>query len=83
MSARCDVCGKEPMFGRRIKKLGKNAQHRFVKSRKPRRFNPNIQIAHVVVNGTPKRLRVCTSCQKKGDLPRRFLAAVNKAKRAA
>jgi large subunit ribosomal protein L28 len=75
VSARCDVCGKEPRFGRRIKKLGKNAQHRFVKSRKPRRFNPNIQISHTVINGTPTRLRVCTSCLKKGDLASRAAKA--------
>ncbi len=80
MSARCDVCGKEPKFGRQIKKLGKNAQRRFVKSRKPRRFNPNIQVSHQVINGTPTRLRVCTGCLKKGDLPRRAAKAKADAK---
>jgi large subunit ribosomal protein L28 len=72
VSARCDVCGKEPRFGRRIKKLGKNAQHRFVKSRKPRRFNPNIQRYKAVIDGTPKHLRVCTSCIKKNEVVQRL-----------
>jgi len=34
-------------------------------------FRPNIQTVRTVVNGTPKRLSVCTSCIKKGKVARR------------
>ena len=34
-------------------------------------FRPNIQTVRTVVNGTPKRLNVCTSCIKKGKVLRR------------
>lgn len=61
---RCDVCGKEPGFGNRVSRTGKKAIRRRVKSRTPRRFNPNIQSKRAVVNGTPVRLKVCTSCIK-------------------
>jgi large subunit ribosomal protein L28 len=57
----CDVCGKGPGFGKNV-----SFSHR----RTPRRFNPNIQTVHAVVKGTPKRLKVCTSCIKAGKVRR-------------
>ncbi|HEY0774168.1 MAG TPA: 50S ribosomal protein L28, partial [Nocardioidaceae bacterium] len=35
-----------------------------------RRFNPNIQRVRATVNGTPKRLNVCTGCLKAGKVTR-------------
>ena len=61
MAAVCDICGKRPGFGNWV-----SFSHR----RTPRRFNPNIQVVHAKVNGTPKRLRVCTSCIKAGKVTR-------------
>lgn len=71
MSKRCDVCGKEPSFGNRVARLGRRALIRRVKARTPRRFIPNIQSVKTVVDGTPVRLKVCTSCLKKGKVLRR------------
>lgn len=59
MAATCDVCGKGPGFGNSI-----SFSHR--KTR--RRWNPNIQPRRTVVNGTPKRINVCTSCIKAGKV---------------
>lgn len=70
MSAVCEICGKSPTFGNAVSRLGRGAQVRRVKSRMRRRFNPNIQSVRAVVNGTPKRVRVCTSCLKKGSITR-------------
>jgi large subunit ribosomal protein L28 len=61
VAANCDLCGKGPGFGNRI-----SHSHR----RTPRRWNPNIQRVRAVVNGTPKRLYVCTSCIKADKVPR-------------
>jgi large subunit ribosomal protein L28 len=72
VSARCDICAKEPGFGRSVARLGKNALKRRVKSRTPRMFRPNIQSIRTVVNGTPKRVKVCTSCLKAGKIERRI-----------
>jgi large subunit ribosomal protein L28 len=36
--------------------------------RTKRRWNPNIQRVRAVVDGTPKRLYVCTSCIKAGKV---------------
>ena len=66
MGAVCELCGKHPGFGNKVSRLGKNAIRRRVKSRTPRRFNPNIQRVRALVDGAPRRLYVCTSCIKAG-----------------
>ena len=38
--------------------------------RSPKRWNPNVQRVRALVNGTPKRLHVCTSCLKAGKVKR-------------
>lgn len=57
----CEVCGKGPGFG-------KSVSHSHVRTN--RRWNPNIQRIRALVNGTPKRLNVCTSCLKAGKVTR-------------
>ena len=59
MAANCDVCGKGPSFGHSI-----SHSHRRTK----RRWNPNIQSVRTVINGTSKRVKVCTSCLKAGKV---------------
>jgi large subunit ribosomal protein L28 len=61
VAAVCDICAKRPGFGNNV-----SHSHRRTK----RRFNPNIQRVRAVVDGTPKRLNVCTSCLKAGKVPR-------------
>ena len=55
MASVCDICGKGPGFGNRV-----SFSHR----RTPRRFNPNLQVVHAKVDGTSRRMRVCTSTPK-------------------
>jgi large subunit ribosomal protein L28 len=62
----CELCGKHPSFGNRISRLGTNAIKRRVKGKTKRRFDPNIQRVRAVVNGSVRRLDVCTSCIKAG-----------------
>jgi large subunit ribosomal protein L28 len=57
MSRACDICGKGIQFGNRISHAH-NVSHRV--------WNPNLQRVHAVVNGQPKRLRVCTRCLRTG-----------------
>jgi large subunit ribosomal protein L28 len=66
MGSVCELCGKRPGFGNKVQRLGTNAIRRRVKSRTRRRFNPNIQRVRALVDGTPRRLDVCTSCIKAG-----------------
>ncbi|RPI29694.1 MAG: 50S ribosomal protein L28 [Acidobacteria bacterium] len=57
MAKVCQVCGKGPQFGNRV-----SHAHNLTK----RRWNPNLQNVRAVVNGTHRRLRVCTQCLKSG-----------------
>ncbi len=57
MSKRCDICGKEPAFGNNVSHAH-NVTHR--------RWNPNIQKVRVIVDGSHKRLNVCTRCIRSG-----------------
>ncbi|MEO7803018.1 MAG: 50S ribosomal protein L28 [Actinomycetota bacterium] len=61
MSQICDVCGKKPQFGKSI-----SHSHR----RTNRTWMPNIQTVRTVIKGTPKRLKVCTSCIKANKVQR-------------
>ncbi len=61
MASVCEVCGKGPGFGN-------NVSHSHRRTR--RRWNPNVQRVRAVVNGTPKRVYVCTSCIKAGKVTR-------------
>jgi len=59
MAAVCQVCGKHPSFGMAV-----SHSHR----RTRRRWNPNIQRIRTIVDGSPRRLSVCTSCIKAGKV---------------
>ena len=61
MAAVCDICAKKPFFGKRV-----SHSHR----RTNRRWNPNVQRVRALVDGTPRRLNVCTSCIKAGKVTR-------------
>ncbi|MET3617378.1 large subunit ribosomal protein L28 [Peptoniphilus olsenii] len=61
MAKRCDICGKEKVFGNRIS---------FSHSRSNRSWAPNIRRVKAVVDGTPKRINVCTRCLRSGKVQR-------------
>ncbi len=61
MAAVCDICAKGPSFGHNVP---------WSKKKTLRRWNPNIQKVHAVVNGTARRMNVCTACLKAGKVSR-------------
>jgi large subunit ribosomal protein L28 len=61
MAANCEICGKEPFFGKSV-----SHSHR----RTNRRWNPNVQRVRALVNGTPTRVYVCTSSIKADKISR-------------
>ena len=68
MGSVCQICGKHPDFGNKVQRLGRGALRRRVKSRTSRRFNPNIQRIRALIDGTVRRIDVCTSCIKAGKI---------------
>ncbi len=59
MSFKCDICGKGPL-------VGNNVSHANNKTKK--RSLPNLQSIRANVNGSIKRVRVCTRCLKAGKI---------------
>ena len=59
MARRCDVCNKGPLVGYAV-------SHSHMRTKK--RSLPNLQPVRVLEDGTPKKLKVCTSCIKAGKV---------------
>ncbi len=55
MARVCSVCQKGPASGN-------NVSH--ANNRSKRRWYPNLQTVRVLVEGAPRRVRVCTRCLK-------------------
>ena len=61
MSKICDVCGKHPSAGRNV-----SHSHRVTN----RIIYPNVQSVTALVDGSPKKIKVCTKCMKAGKITR-------------
>ena len=59
--AKCEICEKEVDFQMQV-----SHSHR----RTSRTFKPNVQSVKVNVDGTPKKINVCTSCLRSGKVER-------------
>ncbi len=59
--AKCDICGKGVSFGIKL-----SHSHR----RSNRTFKPNIKKVRAVVNGSVKRVNVCTRCLRSDKVTR-------------
>lgn len=70
----CAVCGKGKFFGNRITRRGKAKKEggigRHVVKVAPITQKPNLKRIRVLVDGTPKRMKVCTRCIKSGLVER-------------
>ncbi|MDD4342842.1 MAG: 50S ribosomal protein L28 [Eubacteriales bacterium] len=61
MSRVCEVCGKGVSTGMSV-------SHSHIRSKK--KWAPNLQSVKAVVNGTPKRVKLCTRCLRSGKIQR-------------
>jgi len=59
MSKECEICGKKPMIGHNV-----SHAHNLTK----RRFNPNLQRVRTLSGRRVKKMMVCTSCIKSGNV---------------
>jgi large subunit ribosomal protein L28 len=59
MSKVCEVCGRGP-------KASFSVSH--AHNRNKRRWEINLQHIHVVINGSPKQIKVCTRCIQAGKI---------------
>lgn len=61
MSKVCSVCGKHPVAGRNV-----SHSHRVTN----RVFRPNVQKVTALIDGTAKKINICTKCLKAGKIVR-------------
>ena len=59
MAKICEICGKKPLFGHNM-----SHAHNLTK----RRWSPNLQRVSTIIDGKRKRIRVCASCLKVGQV---------------
>lgn len=68
MAKVCEICGKGPASGRRYARRGRPKYLGGVgvktTGKTKRRFKPNLQKVRALVDGTAKRITVCTQCIK-------------------
>jgi large subunit ribosomal protein L28 len=57
MAMICDHCGKGGLVGNKV-------SHSNIKTKRTQR--PNLQRVKALVDGSPKRIRVCTRCLRSG-----------------
>ena len=72
MARECSICGKKTVAGRtyatrgRAKYLGGVGIKTTGVSK--RKFRPNVQKVRVLVNGAPRRIKVCAECIRNGKV---------------
>jgi large subunit ribosomal protein L28 len=59
MAKMCEVCGKAPVFGNRVSHAHNVSS---------RRWMPNLQRVRAIVDGTVRRISVCTRCIRSGKV---------------
>ena len=59
MSKQCEICGKTPL---------KAAKLTFSHKQIVKRQSPNLQTVKAEINGTVKKVNVCTSCLRAGKV---------------
>lgn len=63
--AKCEVCDKGVLFGRKISITRSQVSRRALSQQKP-----NVRRVRVVDGGTPKTMHVCSRCLRSGAVTR-------------
>ena len=76
MARFCEICGKGSNNANSITRRGKAKKKggvgRNVTGKSKRTQKPNLQKVKAKIDGTPKRIKVCTSCLKAGKVDRAY-----------
>ena len=72
MSLECEICGKKTTFGIKYARRGaakkRGGSGAKISGKTARTFKANIQSVRALVNGAPKRIKVCASCLQAGKV---------------
>lgn len=76
MAKHCEICGKGSNRGNSVNRRGKAKKDggvgRNVTQRAKQTQKPNLQKVKAMVDGSPKRIHVCTKCLKAGKVERTY-----------
>lgn len=76
MARECEICGKGKLSGSRITRRGKAKKEggvgRHITKVVARTQKPNLKKVKAIVDGSPKRIKVCTKCIKSGRVERAY-----------
>ncbi|MCK8823605.1 50S ribosomal protein L28 [Fuchsiella alkaliacetigena] len=76
MAKYCEICGKGANKANRVTRRGKAKKEggvgRNVTQRAKRVQKPNLQKVKAMIDGTKKRINVCTKCIKAGKVTRAY-----------
>ncbi len=61
MARQCEICGKGMLTGNKISHSNRHSR---------RTWLPNLRTVKALVDGAPKRIRVCTRCLRSGKVER-------------
>lgn len=61
MAKVCDVCGKGKISGNQVSHSNRHSR---------RTWTPNLRVVRAVVDGSTKRIKVCTRCLRSGKVQR-------------
>lgn len=72
MANECAICGKKTTFGVKYARRGaakaKGGSGAKISGKTGRAFKPNLQTVRADINGTAKRISVCTCCLSAGKV---------------
>ena len=63
--AKCAICEKSISHGNKLSIARSN-----ISKRSQRTWKPNLQTVKVMVDGNPKKIKVCTKCLRSGKVKR-------------
>lgn len=63
--AKCICCGKETTWGNQL-----SITRSHISKRNSRPVNPNLRTIKTIINGQPKRVKVCAKCLRAGKIQR-------------
>ena len=63
--AKCEICDKSISHGNKL-----SIARSHVSKRSKRTWKPNLQTVKIMVDGNPKKVKVCTKCLRSGKVNR-------------
>lgn len=61
--AKCEICDKSISFGN---KLSVTRSH--ISKRSARTWKPNLRNVKTIINGEPKKIKICAKCLRSGKI---------------